>query len=368
MADVPSFNDLREAARSEALLKPTKFDPAIIDTEGSDVDVVISSNAAMGEEVAVYAQDAFNETHLSTATLDALDRWVFDRYRLVRQAAQAAVVTLTLTRTNNTPGVTVPEGSAFASGDGPIFRSINDVAFPDLSIGPLFVVAVAEETGSAGNVPIGAINEVASALEDQTIQVTNEEPAAGGADQETDEALRSRAQDFFLTARRGTREAIEFGATSTPGVQQATATEQLDPDSGQGTFRVQLTISDNDGQANAALAQAVVENLDEHRALGVPVHVASGTPQMVSIVASGLQFSAGANTTAVLALARQRVLATVNAGAPDETLRIASLLSALSGTPQLIVPDGALTEPAGDLVPAQGHVIRTTLDRITLSG
>lgn len=367
MADVPSFNDLREAARSEALIKPTKFDPQIIDTDGSDVDVVLSANAAMGEEVAVFAQDSFNETHLSTSNGDALDRWVFDRYRLVRQTAQAARVTLTLSRTASTPGVTVPENTAFSTTDGKIFRTVNDVVFPDLSVGPFLVVAVAEETGASGNVQIGSIVAVADVLEDGSIAVTNAEPAAGGADEETDEDLRARAQDFFLTARRGTKEAIEFGATSTPGVQQATANEQLDPNSGLGSFRVSLTISDNDGQANAALAAAVAENLDEFRALGIPVLIASGTPQLVNVAASGLQFEAGVNTSSVLSSARQRVLAAINALAPDETLRTALIIEALQGTDGLIVPSGALTEPSGDLVPSPGFVVRTTLDRIDLN-
>lgn len=368
MADVPTERDLFLAGRQEAILSPTRFDKAIIDTVGSDINIVFRVASAMGEEVARFLQVAINELSLSTANGEALDRWVFDRYQITRKEASAAVVTLTLSRTNTTPGFTIPAGSSFGTATGVNFTTATDVAFADGQIGPLSVLATAEQTGTAGNVEAATVTQVISALVDSSVIVTNAEAATGGNEQETDDELRSRARDFFTNARRGTRTAIEFGALEVARVSQATAAETFEETTGLPGYRVTLNISDSDGQANEALAGEVEESLDEYRALGVPVLVVPAVPQYVQISATGLLFEAGANTASVLDEAANRVLALVNGIAPGDTLRRADVLSTLSGTTQLIVPDGALTEPAGDLVPSTGTVIRTTRDRISLTG
>lgn len=368
MADVPTQQDLFLAGRREALLQPTRFAKAIIDTEGSDVHVVLQSSAAMGEEVARYLQSALNDLALATARGEALDRWVFDRYQLRRQEATPAVVTLTLTRSDTSFGFTVPKGSKFGTQDGVVFVTQVDVPFAEGEGGPLEVLATSEKTGTTVNVAAGTITQVLTPQEDPTLAVTNDEPAAGGAERESDADFRARAREFFVTARRGTLRAIEFGGTSTPGVSKAKAVEVFQIETGLPGYRVTLHIADSEGQANKALADAVERNLDEYRALGVPVLVTPAVPQYVQIVAEGLQFEAGANTQEVLQQASNAVLALVNGLAPSATLRRSDLLAALSQVPQLVVPNGALKEPAGDLVPSTGTVLRTTRDRISLKG
>lgn len=367
MADVPTHRDLFLAGRREALIKPTRFDKALIDQEGSDVNIVFQVSAAMGEEVVRYALRAINGLALSTARGEALRRFVYDRYQLLPYEAHAAVVLLQVGRSDSSTGVAIPEGSAFGTDDGVAFRTVSDVVFPQGSLGPYMVVASAERTGPGGNVAAGTITRVLSALPDTTVTVTNPEPAAGGTDAETDDELRARGREFFTTARRGTHAAVEYGGTSTPGVAQATAVEVLS-DQGIPVYRGQLYIADRAGQANTPLAQAVLRNLDEYRGLGVPVQVVPAVPQYVDIVATGLQFTAGANTAQVLDQAARALLAAVNGLAPGVTLRRATLLGELSRVDQLVVPDGALVTPAGDLVPMTGTAIRTTRDRITLSG
>jgi len=368
MADVPTQRDLFLAGRAEAILSPTRFDRAIIDTEGSDVNTILNVAAAMAQETVRYLQVSLNELGLATATGEALDRWVFDRYQLTRKEATNAVATLTLTRSNTTPGFTIPAGAQFGTETGVIFTIQNDVSFADGVVGPLSVLAIAERTGVEGNVDDDEITQVITTLVDDTVEVTNGEPAAGGNEQETDDELRDRAREFFVTARRGTREAIEFGALQVGRVAQAAAEETFQETTGIPGYRVTLNVSDTNGQANTALASEVEQELDEYRALGVPVLVIPAVPQLVNITAAGLSFTAGANTTQVLQNATNAVLAYVNGLPPGGTLRRADLFRVLSDTSQLIVPDGALSEPAGDLVPSTGTVIRTTQDRISLSG
>ncbi len=367
MADAPSEGDLFLVGRREAIIQPTRFDRAIVDTENSDVNVVLRAAAAMGGEVARYAQAEINDLALSTASDDGgLQRLAYDLYKLRQQPASNAVVELTLTRTDVVLGFTVPAGSLFSTDNGQNFATLTDVPFPAGSAGPLRVNAVAETAGGSGNVSAETITRVTTPQEDTSLVVTNAEVSAGGNDGETNDEFRDRVRDFFATVQRGTRQAIEFGASSVPRVDQATADEVVDLQ-GIPNGRVQLNISDEQGQANAPLANEVTTSLDEFRCLGVPVLVVPAVPEYVDIVAEGLQFTAGANTTAVLDLAASRLRSLVNTLAPGVPLRYSDLLSVLANTPQLIVPDGALRSPLGDLVPTTGTVVRTTRDRIQLN-
>lgn len=364
--DAPTQLDLFEAGKREALISPTRFDAAIIDTEGSDVNILINVSASMAEEVVAYVQSRYNALFLSTATGDDLDRLVYDRFQIVRHSAHSAVATLTLTRSDTAAGATVPSGSTFTTATGIAFSTINDVVFPSGSGGPLTVSAIAVNTGAQGNVGVGTITVVADAGGVDGVSVTNTETAAGGQEAETDDELRDRARNFFFDARRGTRSALESGATATAGVVFAKAEEILDSE-GQPSGFVELFIADVNGQANEALADSVRDSLDEYRALGVPVTVYASNPQYIDIVATGLLFEAGYNTTQVLSNARAAIVSAVNTTEPNQVLRRSTILSALSGIDGLIVPNDALSEPAGDVTPAQGNTIRTTSDRVDLS-
>jgi uncharacterized phage protein gp47/JayE len=370
MADVPTFADLFDAAEREALIRPTSFNPEIIRTDGSDVNIAFAVSAAMAEEVARFAQASNNETFLATSESEGgevLQRWAYDRYNLTKQEAQAAVSTLVLRRTNATPGTTVEKGSVFGTRGGQTFRTVNDVPFGNGIVGPLSVLAVAEQTGPAGNVAVSTINTLISNLDDTTITVDNPEPAAGGSDEETDEEFAARARDFFVNARRGTREAIEAGCLEVPGIQQVTIIENLDPSTGLANFRIQAIIADRDGQANSALAATVRQNLNTFRALGVPVLVTAGTPEFVDVVIVGIQFASTVNTTNVIEQARNAIVAAINGLAPGVVLEQALIFAALKSVDGLLVPDTAITAPAGDLVPSLGGVLRTTPDRVLIN-
>jgi uncharacterized phage protein gp47/JayE len=277
------------------------------------------------------------------------------------------VATLTLSRSGNN-GFTVERGSIFGSDTGETFETQNDVAFASGNPGPLDVLAVAQRAGRSGNVQANTITRVISTQSDSTLVVNNAEQAAGGRNEETDESYLVRARGVIAAARRGTQEAIEFGALQTGRVSQATGSEIINPQTDIPGYRVQLNISDVDGQANSALAAEVRHSLGEYRCFGVPVAVISAIPQYIDIEVTGLLFVAGVNTTDTLERAANAILAIVNTLPPGQTLRRASLYDALGNIDGLIVPDGAIVNPPGDVVPTTGTVIRTTKDRIALSG
>lgn len=372
MADSPTYDDLFDVGRIEAVRLPSRFAPEIIDTDGSDVNIVVSVGAAQADEVAGFVVQAFGETFLSSAAKmggEPLDRWVWDRYGIVRQEAQAAVVSVSFTRTTplaNQP-LSIGAETNVATEDGIVFTTVTGLVFAVGQVGPLTVTANAQLAGDGGNSEPGAINTILTSLSETGVVVTNALVAAGGQPEETNTALAARGRAFFVNARRGTAEAIFNGCVSTVGIAEANVIEDLDPD-GSATFRVQAVVSDQNGQANTALATNVADNLQTHRALGVPVRVIGGTPQFVTITISGITFQATSNTNQLIDEMRSLIVAAINDLAPGATLERSTIITAMKFSPLVNVPDTALVSPAGDLVPTGTSVLRTTLSRVSING
>lgn len=368
MATLPDYDDLRRAAITEALTQPTPLTREIMETDGSEVGTAISIGAAMAEEVAVYGQATINETRLATAASqgdEALEQWVASQYGFTRQGPTSSVVTLVWRRQPSANAVTIPRGFAVMTPDGQTFETEDDVVIP--GSGQARGLAVSRSTGLSTNVAANTITIPQGELPDSTITVTNTEPAAGGGPGQSLEEFQALAQGFFEAAPRGTRAAILHGALRTPGVAQANVTEFLDSH-GWPNGRVQIVITGPNSQANRALAGRVIEQLEEYRGLGVPCFVGAGQPVYVQIVISGLQFAAGSSTAKVLDQARRSIVSAINRLQPGQTLEQALIVATLKGVDGLIVPHGAVIEPAGDIVPQSNiEVLRTTLDRVLLN-
>lgn len=371
MAAAPTYDDLRETGRFEILRTPTRFSSEIIDVRGSDVNVALAVSSAIGDHVASFVQQAYIEVGLSSAAKaggEVLDRFVWDRYQLIRQAAGQAVVQVEVSRPSAMIAQTIEPGTVFSTDDGVNFESINQAVLGIGILGPISITVQAQVTGVAGNVAKGAIRNIVTRLTDQSITVTNPSAAAGGTPEETDEDLANRARDFFANARRGTREAIQNGSVTTVGVERATVSEDLTADGVSG-FRVQAIIADANGQANSALAAKVVNQLESFRALGVPVRVIAGTPQFVDVSVDGVVFRAGSNTNAIIDQMRAQVVSAVNETAPGRILRRSVIFAALRVSDLVDVPDSAIVTPAGDLAPTtESGVIRTTSARVSING
>jgi len=366
---VPSFEDLFAAGRRAITLGPSRFGVEIVDTAGSDVNVIMVASATMAQEIALYAQNEFAAMFFTTAVRrqDDLERFAYDRYGIRPRLAAASVVPLTFSRTNIN-GFTIPAGTVIGTAEGVLFETLNDLPFAPGQFGPLVVNAVAQVVGTGGNVAANTITQMISAIpDDTTLTVRNLERAAGGTEDQTTEEFAAVVQEFFVSARRGTDTAILAAVLNTPGVVNAFVDELRDGN-GDPAGIVKAVISDGSGGGNSVLAARVVTALRSVRGFGVPVLVDAGVPVFVDIEAADLAFKTGFDSTSVLADARVRVLAAVNAIAPNEILRRAAIITALKQTPGLVVPDGALVEPVGDLVPNTGEVIRTTPNRIVLNG
>lgn len=109
--------------------------------------------------------------------------------------------------------ILIPLGTKLVATDGQQFVT---TAAGSLGVGSLVsgvVPVVAAKIGSAGNLAVGAVNQLAYPIAGVDA-VQNPNALSGGAEEEGDDGRRNRFQRFMQTLQRGTADAIEFAATS----------------------------------------------------------------------------------------------------------------------------------------------------------
>lgn len=370
--DLPTRADLFDLGATEILLRNIarpvgrRMTRESIFTDGTDVNILLAAASAMADEIVrqlAYHCAAF---YLDSAESDDLDRLVQDRFSptIVRRPAIPAVVQLQFTRNSGALlAVTLAVGTKVRTENGTEFELTTPATLALGSTGPATASAQAVNAGQQTNVAAGTLTRFVVAPPDAALQVNNAEPAAGGADRESDSSLRERARDFFRQARRGTLTAIEFGGLTVNGVAKDRGIEVLDA-AGQPIGVVQLYISDAAGQANQLLVDAVKNALLEYRAAGIVVDVFTTEPLFVPIEYR-LRFAAGTDTVSAFEELRFLTAAEVNNLGPGETLPTSLLLATARRVPGLIVLQDTVVSPVGDLVPSPNQVIRTRADLIT---
>ena len=368
-ADFPSRLDLYALGRDYVLARATRIDPAQVDVAGSDVNIIVASASEMAFALVLQLAQRVNSLLLDGAVGEDLDRLALDRYQQLRKGAAAAVGTVRFFRANAAAGAgTVPIGTRLATltGDEYITTTTGTFAATDTDNVTADVRAVtAGKDTQAGANSIRRFSTPA-ALFDPSLQVNNDLPTAGGEDAEEDDVFRERIRDFFTTARRGTREAIEFGARVVAGIESAMASEALSSVNLPARV-VNLYVADSSGVASAALGAQVRTTLDEYRAAGIAVIISTSIPQIVDVKLT-LEFAAGTNTSLLAENVRAAVVEFINSLPVNGTLYRADLFTVL----RRFVDDGlvpretSLIEPAGDLVPAVGSTLRTTLANVVV--
>lgn len=360
-----SANDLFLAARARLLADPANtWPPTAVDTPGTDINLIFRALGAVGEEIALEERRNYLRRFISTAgqiSDEALDRAVNEltNGEVQRRDAVAAVATIRLTRAN-TYALVLETGRVVATATGITFRTLAPVSWSTGDASSKTVVVRCDTTGVVGNVDKETIVIAPVDVGDTTIMVTNPEVAAGGQDKETNEQLVVRARDYYPTARRGTKRAIEFGGLQTPGVVKATCKEKLGPIDDQNIqyYRAELTIADANGQANAAIANLCKTILEEYRGAGVPVRVIAAAHQYVVIRWQGLDAEPGYDLETLKAKLVEFHLARINNKAPAVRLERAELFADSKKVEGLIVNADSLARPAGDPEPNEGASLR----------
>lgn len=388
--DFPSFNQLFEIARNEALARSAPLSLQAIEREGSDANIMIASACAAADEVIGQLILTSSGLFLDSATGDALDRLLFDRYGLTRKVAANAVGTVNFTTaTTNLVPFTIPSGTQLSTSTGVAFETVEAVLFPSGTTGPVVAQVRSLLAGSDQQAKIGTIINITGAIPGaaSNLSVNNSAATAGASDRETDSEFRERGRAYFTTVRRGTLSAIEQGALTVPGVTRANAYEILDA-AGRPAKLVSLVIADTftDALANysvipptyedqsEALAQAVFSALEDYRPAGTFVAVQLGQVILEPITLS-LSFSAGVDAQTAANSARGTLVTFINNLDPGEGYTRADLVQALKGVSGLIIteqdqlnPGNIIKFPEGDRVPTPLQVFRTSLAIVRTSG
>lgn len=362
MADLPTRLDYYALGRDRIVQTSKKIDPAQVDVEGSDANLFVGIGAVLAAQVTQQLAFRTAALLLDGADDEDLDRYAFDRYQLTRKGASPALGAATITRSTTTAGAgSVPIGTKILTDTGIEYVTTQVAAFASSDVS-ISVNVRAAQAGKATQVGAEALQRFANpqSLWDATLQVTNPKTTAGGEDIEEDETFRSRIRDFWRTARRGVLAAIEFGAKTVPGVVSAQAIEALTA-TGAPARVVFLYIADSSGVASDALADQVRIALDDYRAAGIAVIISNSIPLLVDIQLA-LAFRAAVDTKTLTDEIVAAIVEFVNSIPVNGTLVRGQLFAVLQrfAADGLVIGEGTIALPLGDLVPAVGQTIRTT--------
>ena len=368
MPEMPTRLDYFRLARRYITSRAKRIDPALVDVAGSDINIYVGSGSYMGQAVTQQLIDRFRALTLNGAEGEDLDRYAFDRYQLSRKGAAAAVGSVRFFRTSSAAGGgVVPINTPLSSLTGVDYVTTSTATFASSSTAAT-ADARAVLAGKEYQVGSNQIRKISdpSSLFDPSIHVTNDDKTAGGEPAESDEDFRIRIRNFWNTARRGTKPAIEFGALAVPGVVTAQATEAINS-SNQPARIVNLYIADSSGVASKVLGAQVAASLADYRACGIAVITSLSIPQIVD-VALRLTFAANVDTTTLTETVCTAITSYVNSLAVNETLSRASLYVVLQRYNQqgLICDESSIVAPTGNLVPAAGRTLRMNRSNVVV--
>lgn len=322
MPIAPSFDDLVIDGQSEMQARR----PDLQFNEGDVALAIVHGGAAMADRTIGYAAELFKATFLDLAESTDLDTLAYDRYNLVRVPATSAQVTLTFARTSGGAAGVIPAGTQVNTvqtvGNTQIsFTTDALVNVPLADNGPFTVAATALVSGSSGNVAAATLTEVGALFD--TFTVTNAAAAAGGNSAESDTNLRQRCRAFYQTLRRGTADALEFGAKQVASVRFVSVVEDL-------SGYVTVVVSDQDGNSTVEMVSDVETELEEWRCAGVPVTVEGGTPYEIDLALT-LDVDDGFDVTVASADIISAIEAKLDNTSPGDTVTLHEIIAAIIG-------------------------------------
>lgn len=311
----PSFLDYFNIGRAEALSRRSDltFD------EGDISEFLIAGGAAMADHLTGYFANRFKATYLDGASGDDLtiladDHWNVQRNQAIRATAQ---VLFSRTSGNGYPAGLMAAGFVVATAKDNNGNDIQYTLDADLNWILNQTTATANVTaiasGSAGNADLNKIIKMITTPFDDLITVNNPvSKAAGGEDEETDDALRDRVRNLPLTLQRGTLAALEYGAKAVPGVTKASAVEEVDPlDISRLTGVVDVYVSDSNGGSSVPMVAAVDLVLESWKAAGTTVNTYGGNLLLQNISLT-ITARAGVDTISLVSKIQSAVTARVN--------------------------------------------------------
>jgi Baseplate J-like protein len=353
MPVAPSFNDTLAQFEAEALT----VEPTLAFRDGDMMTAQEHGAGAMADAAIRYSAQAFKATFIDGAEGDELTQLVDDHLNLQRNPATAASVDLTFTRTGTAAG-TMLSGFAIAtvvdsSGNTVQFTTDTAITWGTGDLGPHIITATASVVGSAGDVAAGTVTRLVDAPFDTTIAVTNADDAAGGNDAESDTELRLRARNFWVTLRRGTLAALEFGALEVASVRTAKASED------NVTGNVTLVVGDSNGASSAQMLSDVEVEIEDWRSAGVNVTIIGGTQLAINVTGTMVfRADSGADPLVYGPLVEAAITARMLKYVQGEVVYLDALKAAAIAVDPDVIEAFVMTAPTGDTTPMTSQTPR----------
>lgn len=263
-------------------MTPEKLRQEILENSGTEISTGEGSFASdMAAPVALGISNVYGQMDklLALMFIDEIDREYLEaragEFGITRKLGAKAAGAVKVTGSN---GSILPTGAAVATEDGLIFYTDTSAVIAD---GTASVGITAAEAGRGYNVTAGEIDKF---YRNYTgiFSVSNESPTEGGADEETDEALRERLLIRIRTpATSGNAYHYRMWAMESPGVGAAKVYPLWN---GNGTVKV-MVVGDDMQPVDGAVVTACAEHIESMRPIGATVTVVSAAAKEITVSA-----------------------------------------------------------------------------------
>jgi uncharacterized phage protein gp47/JayE len=360
--------DLYEIGRTNMRTQAKRIDASTVDVAGSDANLFVGATSFMTFAVQRQLIERINALYLDGCNGEDLDRWAFDRYRILRKGASPARTSMVFSRAVLGGGAgQIDAGRKFVTPEGIEYLTTQPTIFQATTMSvSTFVRAV----NAGKDYQIGANNlrkPSSGTLFDPRITMNNPTAAAGGENRESNDVFRERIRDFWRAMSRGTIGAIEYGARTVPGVESAQAIEETD--NGKPARLVQLSIADSSGVSSLALETSVEVALDDWSGAGVYVNLVGGYPQMIPMIQLNLKIRAGYDYVTLQQNIQAAVVEYSNSLGIGKALYRGALMSVLARfqTEGLELNDQTILQPLADIIPARARTLRIRPEAVSFT-
>lgn len=346
--------------------KSTKF---INFTIGSVLRSIVEANAAVGLWFQALIVQLLATTRASTSTGADLVSWFAD-YGFTMLPASAATGLVTFSRFTASSPALIPFGATLQTADGSqLFTVIVDTTNAAYTpagyavaagITSVTVPVTANVAGSGGNVTIGQITSIAQSIS-YIDTVTNGAAFTNGADQESEDAARSRFILYIAALARATKAAIGLAITTVQAGLAYTLVEnqQYNGTVDNGYFYV--VVDDGTGAPGSAFLNSVANAIDAVRGFTIRFSVFAPVVESATVLMTAT-IAPGYDPTATKLLAKNAVLGYINSLPLGTALPFTRLAQVAYGASAGITNITAVTLNGGtaDLAATPKQVIKSS--------
>ncbi|WP_428493235.1 baseplate J/gp47 family protein [Rhodopila sp.] len=262
-------------------------------TVGSVIRAIFEANASVVLWLQWLVVQVLQSTRASTSSGPDLDSWMLD-FSLIRLPAIPSTGIVTISRFAPNLSATIPVGTVFKTADGLLsFAITEDQSLSIWQAGTSAYVlpsgvasanlpVVCLTGGSNGNVLAGTITVIAASVPGID-QVNNAAPLTDGADAESDQAFRSRFQNYLASRSRATLLAVQNAIANIQQGLDVAIEENTAPDGSIRAGSFLVVVDDGTGYPPSGLLSTVATAVDSVRPIGTTFAVIAPTVLTVNV-------------------------------------------------------------------------------------